>query len=97
MSANNDSNQTDSRDPVGRSADLRTRITAAIMQTCHGVYMDDAVNAADAVIRELKLDQPVDFTSVARGIPSSDKLLKPQPAYCNHCGIPHHSTCLRNG
>ena len=25
------------------------------MQTCHGVYMDDAVNAADAVIRELGL------------------------------------------
>ena len=35
--------------------DLRTRIATAIMQTCHGVYMDDAVNAADAVIRELGL------------------------------------------
>lgn len=34
--------------------DLRTRIATAIMQTCHGVYMDDAVNAADAVIRELR-------------------------------------------
>ena len=33
------------------SDDLRTRIAAAIMQTCHGVYMDDAVDAADAVIR----------------------------------------------
>lgn len=37
------------------TADLRTRIAAAIMQSCHGVYMDDAVDAADAVIRELKL------------------------------------------
>ena len=37
------------------NADLRTRIAAAIMQTCHGVYLDDAVNAADAVIRELRL------------------------------------------
>lgn len=35
--------------------DIRTRIATAIMQTCHGVYMDDAVNAADAVIRELGL------------------------------------------
>lgn len=34
---------------------LRTRIAAAIMQTCHGVYLDDAVDAADAVIRELGL------------------------------------------
>ena len=34
-------------------SDLRTRIAAAIMQTCHGVYLDDAANAADAVIREL--------------------------------------------
>ena len=32
---------------------LRTRIAAAIVQTCHGVYLDDAVDAADAVIREL--------------------------------------------
>ena len=37
------------------SDDLRTRIAAAIMQTCHGVYLDDAVDAADAVIRELNL------------------------------------------
>ena len=37
------------------SDDLRTRIAAAIMQTCHGVYLDDAVEAADAVIRELGL------------------------------------------
>ena len=34
---------------------LRTRIAAAIVQTCHGVYLDDAVDAADAVIRELNL------------------------------------------
>lgn len=34
---------------------LRTRIAAAIMDSCHGVYMDDAVDAADAVIRELGL------------------------------------------
>ena len=33
--------------------DLRARIGAAIMDACHGVYMDDAVNAADNVIREL--------------------------------------------
>ena len=37
--------------------DLRTRIAAAIMQNCHGVFVDDAVNAADAVIRELGLRQ----------------------------------------
>ena len=36
---------------------LRDRIATAIMQTCHGVYMDDAVNAADAVIRELGLQR----------------------------------------
>lgn len=35
--------------------DLRIRIATAIMQSCHGVYMDDAVNAADTVIRELGL------------------------------------------
>lgn len=34
-------------------SDLRDRIADAIMQTCHGVYMDDAVDAADAVIKEL--------------------------------------------
>jgi hypothetical protein len=34
--------------------DLRTRIASAIMKSCHGVYMDDAVDAADAVIAELK-------------------------------------------
>lgn len=39
--------------------DLRTRIAAAIMQTCHGVYLDDAVAAADAVIEELGLHQQV--------------------------------------
>lgn len=33
--------------------DLSTRIAAAIMDSCHGVYLDDAVNAADAVIAEL--------------------------------------------
>ena len=40
--------------------DIRTRIATAIMQTCHGVYMDDAVNAADAVIRELGLHRESD-------------------------------------
>lgn len=35
------------------SDDLRTRIAAAIMDSCHGVFVDDAVNAADAVICEL--------------------------------------------
>lgn len=35
------------------SDDLRTRIAAAIMESCHGVYLDDAVNAADAVIRDV--------------------------------------------
>lgn len=34
---------------------LRGRIAAAIMDTSHGVYVDDAVNAANAVIRELGL------------------------------------------
>lgn len=53
------------------SDDLRTRIAAAIMQTCHGVYMDDAANAADAVIRELKLYEeqrkgPLGFKQVRR-------------------------------
>lgn len=38
--------------------DLRTRIAAAIMHACHGVYLDDAVNAADKVIRELDLGIP---------------------------------------
>ena len=37
--------------------DLRTRIATAMMEPCHGVYMDDAVNAADAVIRELGLQR----------------------------------------
>lgn len=36
--------------------DLRTRIAAAIM-SCHGVFVDDAVNAAEAVIAELGLVQ----------------------------------------
>ena len=36
---------------------LRTRIAAAIMDACHGVYLDDAVNAADAVIAELGMRQ----------------------------------------
>lgn len=35
---------------------LRTRIAAAIMDSCHGVFVDDAVHAADAVIRELGLE-----------------------------------------
>lgn len=38
---------------------LRTRIASAIMDTCHGLYVDDAVNAADAVIRELGLTRVV--------------------------------------
>lgn len=46
-------NQSTNRDSVGQSAELRTRLAAAIMESCHGVYMDDAVNAADKVIREL--------------------------------------------
>ncbi len=29
------------------------RIAAVIMESCHGVWMDDATTAADAVIREL--------------------------------------------
>lgn len=37
------------------SDDLRTRIAAVIMQSCHGVYVDDSINAADAVIRDLGL------------------------------------------
>lgn len=36
--------------------DLRARIAAAIMDTCHGAYVDDAINAADAVIHELNSD-----------------------------------------
>lgn len=39
--------------------DLRTRIAAAIMDSCHGVFVDDAVHAADAVIRELGLTRVV--------------------------------------
>lgn len=35
--------------------DLRIRIAQAIMDSCHGVFIDDAVNAADAVIAELGL------------------------------------------
>lgn len=42
---------------------LRDRIAAAIMQTCHGVYMDDAVDAADAVIAELGLHRSSSFIS----------------------------------
>lgn len=30
--------------------DLRIRISTAIMDSCHGVYLDDAVAAADAVM-----------------------------------------------
>ena len=33
---------------------LRDRIAAAIMDSCHGVFTDDAVHAADGVIRELR-------------------------------------------
>lgn len=36
------------------SGDLRTRIAAAIMGNCYGVYIDDAVNAADAIIKTLE-------------------------------------------
>ena len=36
-------------------SDMRDRIAAAIMHACHGVYMDDAVDAADAVIADLRL------------------------------------------
>lgn len=50
-------NESNSRDSVGHSADLRTRIAAAIMDNCHGVYIDDAVNAADAVLAALKEQQ----------------------------------------
>lgn len=35
--------------------DLRARIAASIMDNCHGVYVDDAFDAADAVIAELGL------------------------------------------
>ena len=45
------------------SDDLRTRIATAIMQSCHGVYMDDAVAAADRLIRELPELQPCPFCS----------------------------------
>lgn len=39
---------------TGRVDDsFRTRIAAAIMESCHGVYLDDAVTAADAVIADL--------------------------------------------
>ena len=34
---------------------LRTRIAAVIMDACHGVYLDETVTAADAVIRDLQL------------------------------------------
>lgn len=37
--------------------DLRTRIAAVIMDACHGVYLDETVTAADAVICELGLRQ----------------------------------------
>lgn len=63
--------QSDSSDSVGRSADLRTHIAAVIRREvpCHPPAAD---RIADAVIRELKLDQNVDFTSVASGIPTFD-------------------------
>lgn len=48
-------NQSTNRDSVGQSAELRTRLAATITQSCHGVYLDDAVDAADAVISELQL------------------------------------------
>jgi len=49
--------------------DIRTRIAAAIMQTCHGVYMDDAVNAADAIlalpgIAVVELPEPSEFADM---------------------------------
>lgn len=43
------------------SDDLRIRIGAAIMASCHGVYLDDAVDAADAVIRELRPERRCDY------------------------------------
>ena len=62
--------QSDRSDPVGRSADLRTRIAAIIDREVDGFW--EPLDVADVLIRELKLDQPVDFTSVAWGIPSFD-------------------------
>ena len=59
---------------LSESDTLRSRIAAAIMQSCHGVFTDDAVDAADAVIRELGL-------TLDCGI-----LRDP---YCVKCGIPH--------
>ena len=38
---------------VAENKSLRDRIAAAIMRTCHGVYMDDAAAAADAVIADV--------------------------------------------
>ena len=58
------------------SDDLRTLIAAAIMQTCHGVYLDDAVDAADAVIRELRLHQER-IDHVLDGLPCDN----PRPAH----------------
>lgn len=52
--------------------DLRIRIAAVIMESCHGVYMDDAVAAADAVIRELGLrreEQPAKTVTTSSGDP----------------------------
>ena len=61
--------------------DLRTRIAAVIYrldaeqqgyEAGRSVCSPWSLKVADAVIRELKLDQPVDFTSVAWGITSFD-------------------------
>ena len=57
---------------AGLSDDLRTRIADSIQAVDDWRGVTDPTILADAVIRELKLDQPVDFTSVARGIPSFD-------------------------
>ena len=69
MSASNDSNQSDSSDSVGQSADLRTRIAVVLSEhDPEGSALCDChYELADVLIRELKLDQPVDFTSAAWG------------------------------
>ena len=36
---------------------LRTKIAQAVMDSCHGVFLDEAVRAADAVIQELGLER----------------------------------------
>ena len=66
--------QSDSSDSVGHSADLRTRIVRALLTDKVGrsLHTYELQIMADAVIRELKLDQTVDFTSVASGIPTFD-------------------------